>query len=49
MKTHKCLLKNFKTINSRKRDGFVIRRRECKKCKRRITTREYFVGRAQDE
>ena len=39
-----CGCRHFLTLETRKREKSVMRRRECRHCGRRITTREKVVG-----
>lgn len=41
-----CGGRAFETIRTERRDGFIIRRRECLHCKARYTTREVVISKS---
>jgi hypothetical protein len=40
----KCGCRHFNTIRIEHRPGFILRRRECRHCKTRATTREVIIS-----
>ena len=43
----KCVHSNSRVIDSRKRDG-IVRRRECKSCGEKFTTKEYSLEQIEE-
>ena len=39
-----CGCRDFHVLETRRTDGAILRRRECRHCGRRVTTRETTIG-----
>ena len=44
LECRKCGCRHFYTIETRQQTNAIVRRRECRYCGRRLTTREKVVG-----
>lgn len=39
-----CGCRDFRVVETERKNGFVLRRRECRNCASRATTREEIIG-----